>query len=262
MFTKIFDIGANTGQNIDYFLSKSKKVIAVEPISELCLQMERNFKKSIKNDELKILNFAVVNDENTTSLDFYFNTDKSWESSLLKNDKSKKVNVSATTLNKLFNKYGYPDCIKIDIEGYDLEVLKYMATLNILPDYLSIEIQNKKTLDFIVNNFSYKYFNFVLGHRISEDYKNLNLKTHSSGPLGNDLKFQWVKKRIIKYYFMISRYGWIDLHCTNNEYNNKHNIGIPKTLIYLVTDKTYRKMRPYKNRIIGKIKSIKYKLFN
>lgn len=256
MFTKIYDIGANTGQNIDYFLSKSKKVIAVEPINELCLQMERNFKKSIKNDELKILNFALVNDENTTSLDFYLNTDKSWESSLLKNDKSKKVNVNATTLNKLFNKYGYPDCIKIDIEGYDLEVLKYMVLSNIYPDYLSVEIQNKKTLDFIVNNFSYKYFNFVLGHRISEDYKHLNFKTHSSGPLGNDIKFKWVTKRLIKYYFIISRYGWIDLHCTNYKYNNENTIGLPKTLIYLLNDKIYRIFNPFRKRLLGKIKSI------
>jgi hypothetical protein len=43
MFKKIYDIGANKGQNIEYFLSISKKVIAVEPINELCLQIEKNF---------------------------------------------------------------------------------------------------------------------------------------------------------------------------------------------------------------------------
>ena len=256
MFTKIYDIGANKGQNIEYFLSNSKKVIAVEPINELCLQIEKNFQISIENDELIVLNFAVVNDENTTSTDFYLNTDKSMHSSLLKHDNFKKVNVSATTLNKLFNLYGNPDCIKIDIEGYDLELLKYMASSNILPNYLSVEIQNKKTLDFVLNNFSYKYFNFVLGHRISEDYKHLNLKTHSSGPLGNDLKFKWVTKRLIKYYFMISRYGWIDLHCTNYKYINENSIGTPKSLLYLLYDKIYRILNPIRSRIIGKIKSI------
>jgi FkbM family methyltransferase len=256
MFSKIYDIGANKGQNIEYFLSVSKKVIAVEPINELCLQIEKNFQKSIKNNELTILNFAVVSDENTASFDFYLNRDKSWESSLIKNEKFKKVTVSATTLNKLFKQYGYPDCIKIDIEGYDFQVLKYMASSNILPDYLSIEIQNKKTLDFAINNFSYEYFNFVLGHRISEDYKHLNLKTHSSGPLGNDLKFKWVTKRLIKYYFIISRYGWIDLHCTNYKYNNENTIGIPKTLLYLLNDKIYRIFNPFKQKLVGKIKSV------
>ena len=231
MFKVIYDIGANNGQNIEYFLSKSKKVIALEPISELCIQIGKTFQRSVESGKLKILNFAVVNDENTTTLNFYINNHKSWESSLLKNNKFEKVKVNATSLSKLYNKYGHPDCVKIDIEGYDIEILKYMVSLNKIPNYLSIEIQNKKTLDFVLKNFSYKYFNFVLGHRISEDYKHLNLKTHSSGPLANDLKFKWVNRRIIKYYFMISGYGWIDIHCTSKEYNNKNMIGILKLFL-------------------------------
>ena len=255
MFKVIYDIGANNGQNIEYFLSKSKKVIALEPISELCIQIGKTFQRSVESGKLKILNFAVVNDENTTTLNFYINNHKSWESSLLKNDKFEKVKVNATSLSKLYNKYGHPDCVKIDIEGYDIEILKYMVSLNKIPNYLSIEIQNKKTLDFVLKNFSYKYFNFVLGHRISEDYKHLNLKTHSSGPLANDLKFKWVNRRIIKYYFMISGYGWIDIHCTSKEYNDKNMIGILKTFSYLASDKTYRKMKPLKNKLVGKLKS-------
>lgn len=256
MFEIIYDIGANKGQNIEYFLLNSKKVIALEPINELCLQIGRNFQQSVRTGELKILNFAVVDNENITTMDFYLNNYKSWESSLVKNDKFEKIKVNATSLKKLFNEHGHPDFLKIDIEGYDIELLKYMASKSILPNYLSLEIQNKKTLDYVINNFSYRYFNFVLGHRISKDYKQLNLKTHSSGPLGNDLKFKWVKKRIIKYYFIISKYGWIDIHCTNKEFNNKKMIGITRTLIYLVIDKADRKIKPYRNKLVGKIKSI------
>ena len=69
MFKVIYDIGAN-GQNIEYFLSKSKKVIALEPISELCIQIGKTFQRSVESGKLKNLNFAVVNDENTTTLNF------------------------------------------------------------------------------------------------------------------------------------------------------------------------------------------------
>ena len=53
MFKVIYDIGANNGQNIEYFLSKSKKVIALEPISELCIQIGKTFQRSVESGKLK-----------------------------------------------------------------------------------------------------------------------------------------------------------------------------------------------------------------
>lgn len=255
MFNKIYDIGANKGQNIEYFLGHSEKVIAVEPIHELSLQIEKNFKESVQSSKLKVLNFAVVTDENVTTVDFYLNTKKNWESSIIKNNQFEKRIVNTTTLSHLFNLYGYPDCLKVDIEGYDIELLKYMALNNISPDYLTIEVQNKKTLEYLLNNFKYEKFNFVLGHRVSKDYKSINLERHSSGPLGNDLKFKWVNKRMIKLYFFISKYGWVDIHCSKYEFDNKNKIGIFNTLFYLFFDKVFRKINPMVARVVGKLKT-------
>ena len=74
----------------------------------------------------------------------------------------------------------------------------------ISPDYLTIEVQNKETVEYLLNNFKYKCFNFVLGHRISKDYKSINLKTHSAGPLGNDFKFKWVNNSKIAVQFVLN----------------------------------------------------------
>ena len=63
MFDNIYDIGANQGQNIKYFLQNGKKVVAVEPIKELCSKINKNFNKSIDSGQLSILNSAVVVDE-------------------------------------------------------------------------------------------------------------------------------------------------------------------------------------------------------
>ena len=255
MFNNIYDIGANQGQNIKYFLQNGEKVVAVEPIKELCSKINKNFKKSIDSGQLSILNSAVVVDEDVKITELYLNKKKTWESTLLNNNKFQKINVNATSLNKIFSEYGSPDCLKIDVEGYDLELLKYMVSSNILPNYLIIEIQNKETLYYLMENFLYKYFNFVLGHRISKDYRRINLKTHSSGPLGNDLKFKWVNKQVIKFYFLFLKYGWIDIHCTNLKYENENMLGYYKTILYIFSDKIFRKVNPLIDKIFGKIQS-------
>ena len=255
MFKNIYDIGANQGQNINYFLSNSEQVIVVEPIKILCVQIEKTFKELVKSGQLKILNKAIVNDENIKTVDFYINTKKNWESSLLKNNQFENIIVNSITLNNLFNEHGYPDCLKIDIEGYDIELLKYMVAKNIIPNYLAIEVQNKDTMEYLLNNFEYKRFNFVLGHRISKDYKGINLRTHSSGPLGNDMKFKWVNKRIIKFYFFISKYGWIDIHCTNYEFDNTNKLGVFKTIFLIFFDKVSRIINPIISKVVGKLKT-------
>jgi len=120
---------------------------------------------------------------------------------------------------------------------------------------LAIEVQNKDTMEYLLNNFEYKRFNFVLGHRISKDYKGINLRTHSSGPLGNDMKFKWVNKRIIKFYFFISKYGWIDIHCTNYEFDNTNKLGVFKTIFLIFFDKVSRIINPIISKVVGKLKT-------
>ena len=76
MFNNIYDIGANQGQNIKYFLQNGKKVVAVEPIKELCSKINKNFKKSIDSGQLSILNSAVVVDEDVKITELYLNKKK------------------------------------------------------------------------------------------------------------------------------------------------------------------------------------------
>ena len=72
-----------------------------------------------------------------------------------------------------------------------------LKSKKILPEYLIFEVQNPETLDFVLSNFEYKYYNIVLGHRVSVDYGAKLLENHSSGPIFTDLKFKWVSKKII-----------------------------------------------------------------
>ena len=256
MFENIYDFGANKGQNIDYFYRFTNRVIAIEPIPDLYNQIKEKYEFEINNKKLLVLNSAVVTDEETRKIDFFVNSEKSWESTLIKNEKYKKIEVNAVTPNALFKINGFPDYLKIDIENFDLEVLKYLHINKITPRYVSFEAQNSDILDFVINNFDYKYFNFVLGHRISKDYEHLGLQNNSSGPICDDLKFTWVSKSMIKKYMTISKYGWVDIHCTNEIYGTNSVVGTFRTILYLLIDRVYRYFKPLKNRIIGKLEHI------
>ena len=258
MFNLVYDIGANRGQNLEYYLSKGQRVVAIEPQIDLCNDIEINFRNEVKNKNLIICNKAIVIDENLKKVKLYIDKNKNWKSSLLQEDIEDYVIVKSIVLKKLFEAYGTPDCIKIDVEGYDLEVLKYLKVNGYKPKYLVVEIQNKEIFNYLLDNFSYKYFNFVIGYRVSKDYKTLNLKTHSSGPLLNDLKFNWVNKKLIKVYFKLIRLGWVDIHCTNLVLPKGNSNGLIFTFFYLLIDLILRNIIPIKNKLAGKIKSIIY----
>ena len=254
MFKNIYDFGANRGQNLKYFLNHTEKVIAIEPIPKLFKEISVTFKEEIDTKKINVLNLAIVIDEQIKTTKFYINEDKNWESTLLKNKSYNEIEVAAATPTQIFEIYGYPDLLKIDIENFDIEVLKYLKSKEIIPKYLTFEVQNRETLDFVLGNFEYKYYNFVLGHRVSVDYGDKQLENHSSGPIFTDLKFKWVSKKIIYFYFKICNYGWVDVHCTDEILNNEKSIGIVQTIYYLFKDKIYRIFSPFKNRVKGKFK--------
>lgn len=123
-----FDIGANLGNRIDAFLNIGARVIALEPQQFCCRYLSMRFV-----DRVTIVNKAVgaktgeselfVSDSHTlTSLSKdYIDT---VGTTRFKNARWKKSNiVQVTTLEELMKEYGKPDFIKIDVEGFELEVL-------------------------------------------------------------------------------------------------------------------------------------------
>lgn len=124
-----FDVGANLGNRVGPLLAIKARIVAVEP-HEVCQKvLKYRFGKKIsvvpkglgKAEEAK--EFYIANDSYLSSFS------KTWIDSV-KNDRFK-VNtwsnvgkVQMTTLDKLIAKYGTPAFIKIDVEGYELEVLK------------------------------------------------------------------------------------------------------------------------------------------
>ncbi|TAE40258.1 MAG: FkbM family methyltransferase [Runella slithyformis] len=126
-----FDIGANMGSRIAAFRALKAHVVAVEP-QKLCVQfLKQRFGKEVKivakgvGSQLGWLNF-YVSDESLLS---------SFSTEWIANIKQKFAHhnweqveqVEMTTLDALIAEYGVPDFVKIDVEGYELEVLQGLS---------------------------------------------------------------------------------------------------------------------------------------
>lgn len=131
----IFDIGANVGDFTDKCLDliDNSKIISIEANDDLIPHLKNRFFK--KNVE--ILNL-LVSDESYKEIDFFIsNADtistasKNWiQKSRFSNNfnLNKTIKKSTITIDDLISKYGSPDLIKIDVEGYEYEVISGLST--------------------------------------------------------------------------------------------------------------------------------------
>lgn len=127
-----FDIGANMGSRVATFLTLKAKVIAVEPQEECVKELEKVFKgydvtivqKGVgaKNE---VRDFYVASNSLVSS----FSTEwiEGMKQKLKKDRWDKVVQMEIVTLDSLIEKYGEPDFVKIDTEGFEYEVLKGLS---------------------------------------------------------------------------------------------------------------------------------------
>jgi FkbM family methyltransferase len=129
-----FDIGANMGSRVATFLLLKAKVVALEPQRKCVQELEKVFGKY----DVTVIPKGVGSKNETKE---FFLADDSLISSFsqewiegMKNshfqkkkwDKTEKIEI--VTLDMLMKEYGVPEFIKIDTEGFELEVIKGLST--------------------------------------------------------------------------------------------------------------------------------------
>jgi FkbM family methyltransferase len=128
-----FDVGANYGNRAKTFVDLKARVVAVEPQKKCCDHLQRKFKKRITvinkglgaRQEIKNFYEADLSALSTFSEEWMETVKKtrfkqhSWHT-------TEKIEV--TTLEKLIEEFGIPSFIKIDVEGYETEVLSGLDT--------------------------------------------------------------------------------------------------------------------------------------
>ena len=165
----VFDIGANLGNTVKIFTEVSEKVIAFEPNPILLTNLNDMFKgrnvvidsRGLSNEVgRKIFNVSYADSVSTFSDDWINNSRFSekitWQYP---------TEVEVTTLDNIIDEYGIPDYVKIDVEGYEYEVL--ISLNKFLPDTLfafewAEEMKDKiyLTLEHVYN-LGYKSFSLT-----------------------------------------------------------------------------------------------------
>jgi len=172
----IFDVGANVGQRTAVFLALGKKVVAFEPDARALTQLRARFRFA-----RRVVIEGVALGSRKEELPLY--CCKTDALSSLSSDHVKMMrevhfpndewlpeqSVSVSTLDAMMKKHGAPGFIKIDVEGFELEVLNGLST----PVSLSFEWHGCSPDDIAlraarVRELSHDYkFNYCLGEEVA-----------------------------------------------------------------------------------------------
>ena len=127
-----FDIGANFGNRIKPLLKIGAKVLAVEP-QEACYEfLQMKFGKEIILVTKGIGSKEEVKDFYISNMSTISSFSQEWIKSVKENrfknwNWDESIQIEMTTIDNLISLYGKPTFIKIDVEGYELEVLKGLS---------------------------------------------------------------------------------------------------------------------------------------
>ncbi|MEG4074105.1 FkbM family methyltransferase [Microcoleus sp. Pol14C2] len=165
----VFDVGANIGQKADLYLAAGAKVICFEPQPD-CLAILN--KKYQQNPNAVILNKGLGEQAGTMQLSVctdanYISTfSQKWKTGRFsKYEWDQSITVEVTTLDEMIERWGKPQFCKIDVEGFEYQVLKGLSAP--IP-YLSFEfaiefIEDTKNCINHLKSLGYKLFNLANG---------------------------------------------------------------------------------------------------
>lgn len=128
-----FDVGANMGNRIRPFLEIGAKVVAVEP-QDQCVEVLR----SEFGNKIQLVTKGLAAEEGVQELyvsdsHTISSFSKDWidavkQTRFSRHEWNETRKIQMTTLDKLIEEFGKPHFIKIDVEGFELEVLKGLST--------------------------------------------------------------------------------------------------------------------------------------
>jgi FkbM family methyltransferase len=231
----VYDLGANNGDDIPYYLLKSDVVVAVEANPILCELINVKFKAEIQAGRLVVENCVVTDKAESSMVDFYIHKSNHVLSQLPRPAPAdlmmfEKVVLPAKTITELIDSHGNPYYIKIDIEHYDDQILRALFSAGIFPPFISAESHSIEVFALLVAQGGYNAFKLVDGGSVSNVYSNrlincenerkqvkFSFPLHAAGPFGNDVDGAWMTADNFLRVLALEGLGWKDIHATNLE---------------------------------------------
>jgi FkbM family methyltransferase len=129
----VFDVGANLGNRIHPMLRLGARVVAVEPQEDCVSYLRYRFGKKISvipkgagaKSEMRVLYISGINTVSSFAED-WIKSVKEKRFSNIEWNVTREVEI--VTLDSLIEQFGKPKFIKIDVEGFELEVLRGLSS--------------------------------------------------------------------------------------------------------------------------------------
>ena len=176
----------------------------------------------------------AIHEKNGENINFYIHQEKTeWSSCLIDMFKDDIHLLTLTTINSidlfsLYNNYGVPYYLKVDVEGCDLIVAKHLSEFKQKPKHVSFELSRNNYTGIFSYLYVSGYSKFQLVNQINNPNrittKDFKFSEFSSGFFGDDLP----KDRWLSFDEMITNYikfkdlkifdnaelalGWLDVH--------------------------------------------------
>lgn len=170
----IIDIGANRGMFTDacmHLFGENLKMIVVEANPSLCDFLQSKYANRHNITVLNTVMSRVHNEDvsfylsnadtiSTAALDWIHNSrfskDYTW---------SEPLKIKSTSLDHLIRTYGEPDLIKVDVEGYELEVLSGLTkkTSEICFEWAEEQYDNINKIAEHLQSLGYTEFGYIMG---------------------------------------------------------------------------------------------------
>lgn len=228
----IFDIGMHSGQDTEFYLKKGFWVVAVEANQDLVAEAAIRFEREIREGRLRIEPFGLG--EKAGVFDFFISENSvfsSFERELGERDGLvKTVRVPMITLEALFEKYGVPYYMKVDIEGNDGFIFETLRNSETRPVHVSVENGFLWMLE-AFRDLGYTKYKFVNQADVADQtlpdparegaHAAHAFEFGSSGAFGEEAPGEWLDfsraKAAVEAYWSIpdrdaTIHGWYDLH--------------------------------------------------
>ncbi|MEN9234871.1 MAG: FkbM family methyltransferase [Gloeomargarita sp. GMQP_bins_25] len=231
----IMDIGMHEGKDTLFYLRKGFRVVAVEANPQFVKNVQSKLTDYIAKGQLIIENLAIGDREGEVT--FYVNLDNDQWSSLKREwgtrqgTRYQEIRVFCKRPQYLFEKYGMPYYLKVDIEGSDIEVVRALHDFSERPRYISIEENQAYYFaelwavgcrSFKLVNQSHLYKVKCPTPPLEGLYVDATFDSASSGPFGEEAPGEWMSFEVaLETYFTTVRSptkgylagnSWFDIH--------------------------------------------------